>query len=145
MHMLRARNSFCPVFPWLTDSWELFTSGGSCRGIPTRNGNYWKLPNGCCTELHTLESRQHPEYIPCNMHMVVLCFTLLWFSRGIHVIYSTIFFRVTSLALGHGCPSASEVTLKDIDRIKHYFINHNICIVVGMMMTAMTSISNYIE
>ena len=40
-------------------------------------------------------------------------------SLGIHVICLHIFFRVTSLALGqsYDCPSASEVTLKDMGKM----------------------------
>ena len=52
---------------------------------------------------------------------VVLCFVvvILWVPVNIHVIYLPIFFRVASLALGqlYDCPSACEVTLKDIGRI----------------------------
>ena len=43
-------------------------------------------------------------------------------SKWICVIYLPILFRVTSLALGqsYDCPSASEVTLKDMGEIKDY-------------------------
>ena len=58
---------------------------------------------------------------------VVFCFVLFCFgyvtgSQWIHVVYLLISFRVTSLALGqsYDCPSASEVTLKDMDTINLY-------------------------
>ena len=56
------------------------------------------------------------------MHIVVLCFVLLWLSYlllEIHVIDLPISSWVASLALGqsHDCPSASEVTLKDMGYI----------------------------
>ena len=55
-------------------------------------------------------------------YTILLCFVLLWLyhhSQWIHVIYLPVFFRVTSLALGqsYDCPSASKVTLKDMDKI----------------------------
>ena len=47
----------------------------------------------------------------------LLCGGVSW---CIHAIYLTISFKVASLALvqTHGCPSASEVTLKDVAKIK---------------------------
>ena len=59
------------------------------------------------------------QYIPRNMHTVLLCFALLWLwnrSEWIHVKYLSIFIRVALLALGQSldCPSASEVSLVDM-------------------------------
>ena len=49
--------------------------------------------------------------------VLILCFDSYW----IHVIYSPIFFRVASLALGqsYDCPSASEATLKSKGNHNH--------------------------
>ena len=59
-----------------------------------------------------------PQYIPWIMHMVcvLLSFVLIWWW-----LILPIFLWVTSLALGqsHDCPSASEVTLKDIGEFNH--------------------------
>ena len=70
--------------------------------------------------------------IPWNIHTGFLCFVLLWlyhspwwmlrffFSINFNrfVLYIYIFFRVASLALGQSCdcPSASEVTLKNMGK-----------------------------
>ena len=61
----------------------------------------------------------HLQYIPRNMHTVLLCFALLWLcnrSLWIHMKYLSIFIRVTLLALGQSldCHSASEVSLMDM-------------------------------
>ena len=58
------------------------------------------------------------QYIPRNMHTVLLCFALLWLcnhSQWIHMKYLSIFIRVALLALGQSldCHSASEVSLMD--------------------------------
>ena len=49
--------------------------------------------------------------------VLILCFDSYW----IHLIYSSIFFRVASLALGQSyyCPSASEATLKSKGHHNH--------------------------
>ena len=62
------------------------------------------------------------QYIPRNMHTVLLCFALLWLcnrSYWIHMKYLLIFIRVTLLALGQSldCHSASEVSLMDMGKI----------------------------
>ena len=78
--------------------------------------------------MHTCMDPVMLEYIPWNMHMVILCFVLLWLYSllfRVRVIYLTIFFRVASLALG---PSASEATLKDMGKYItwiHQNILHN--------------------
>ena len=63
--------------------------------------------------------------------------------KYICMIYLPISFRVTSLALGQSyCPSASEVTLKDMGKIDN--INpqpntiwlHIMCIIIGMYSVA---------
>ena len=59
------------------------------------------------------------QYIPRNMHMVLLCFALLWLcnrSQWIHIKYLSIFIRVALLALGQSldCHNASEVSLMDM-------------------------------
>ena len=61
-------------------------------------------------------------YIPLNIFTVLLLFLLSW--KWIHVIYLLISFRVISLALrqSHDCPSASEVTLKDMSKIGQHQI-----------------------
>ena len=60
------------------------------------------------------------QYIPRNMQMVLLC-TALWsfcYQFFVDSCDQFISFRVTSLALGqsYDCPSASEVTLKDMGK-----------------------------
>ena len=52
----------------------------------------------------------------------ILCCGFIISSLWCHMIYLPIFFRVTSLALGQSwdCPSASEVTLKDMGKINLY-------------------------
>ena len=61
------------------------------------------------------------QYIPRNMHTVLLCFALLWLcnrSQWIHMKYLSIFIRVALLALGQSldCHSASEVSLMDMGK-----------------------------
>ena len=61
------------------------------------------------------------QYIPRNMHMVLLCFALLWLcnrSYWFHMKYLSIFIRVALLAWGQSldCHSASEVSLKDMGK-----------------------------
>ena len=61
------------------------------------------------------------QYIPRNMHTVLLCFALLWLcnrSSWIHMKYLSIFIRVALLALGQSldCHSASEVSLMDMGK-----------------------------
>ena len=61
------------------------------------------------------------QYIPRNMHTVLLCFALLWLcnrSQWIHMKYLSIFIRVALLALGQSldCHSAREVSLMDIGK-----------------------------
>ena len=61
------------------------------------------------------------HYIPWNIHLVLFHSDLLWlFHRFlvVNVMYLPIFFRVASLALGQSfdCPSASEVTLKNMSK-----------------------------
>ena len=61
------------------------------------------------------------QYIPRNMHTVLLCFALLWLcnrSKWIQMNYSSIFIRVALLALGQSsdCHSASEVSLMDMGK-----------------------------
>ena len=53
-----------------------------------------------------------------HRHSLYVFYQFLWIYRP----YFTISFRVTSLALGqsYDCPSASEVTLKDMGNIDHY-------------------------
>ena len=59
------------------------------------------------------------QYIPRNMNMI--CCVLCSSSLSNHVIHVPISFRVTSLALGqYNCPSASEITLKDMGRTNKY-------------------------
>ena len=68
-----------------------------------------------CTNLHNADSNLKPgllvsQYIPRIMHTIrVLC-------CGYVELILPIFFRITSLALGqsYDCPSASEVTVKDM-------------------------------
>ena len=79
-----------------------------------------KFKCGCNNVLPYIQSTI--QYIPQNMHMVVLCFVLLWFHCLFLVdMYNIlpISFRITSLALGqlYDCPSASEVILKDMGKI----------------------------
>ena len=68
------------------------------------------------------------EYVSHAHILVLLSFDVFVFSLfWIHMIYLPIFFSVTSLALGqsYDCPSASEVTLKDMGKINLYHIaNH---------------------
>ena len=61
------------------------------------------------------------QYIPRNMHTVLLCFALLWLcnrSYWFHMKYLSIFIRVALLALGQSldCHSASEVSLVDMGK-----------------------------
>ena len=61
------------------------------------------------------------QYIPRNMHTVLLCIALLWLcnrSWWIHMKYLSIFIRVALLALGQllDCHSASEVSLMDMGK-----------------------------
>ena len=61
------------------------------------------------------------QYIPRNMHTVLLCCALLWLcnhSQWIHMKYLSIFIRVALLALGQSldCHSASEVSLMDMGK-----------------------------
>ena len=61
------------------------------------------------------------QYIPRNMHTILLCFALLWScnrSSWIHMKYLSIFIRVALLALGQSldCHSASEVGLMDMGK-----------------------------
>ena len=83
------------------------------------------------------------QYIPWNMHLVLLCFVLLWLYHGswwIYMVYLPISFRVASLALGqsYDCPSASEATLIDMDKTNQYqtTAKHNktwtLCIILGI-------------
>ena len=59
---------------------------------------------------------------------VLLCISMYYYVvvdlqfLGIHMIHLPISFRVTSLPLGqsYDCPSASEVTLKDLSKIDRY-------------------------
>ena len=69
-------------------------------------------------KVHTVTNIQ---YIPRNMHTVLLCFALLWLcnrSKWIHMKYLSIFIRVALLALGQSldCHSASEVSLMDMGK-----------------------------
>ena len=58
------------------------------------------------------------QYIPWIMHMFFFFVTILLMDIRNDVIYLSVFFRVTSLALGqsYDCPSASEVTLKNMSK-----------------------------
>ena len=63
----------------------------------------------------------HIQYIPRNMHTVLLCFALLWLcnrSYWFYMKYLSIFIRVALLALGQSldCHSASEVSLVDMGK-----------------------------
>ena len=71
------------------------------------------------------DGKNSREYIPWNMHVVLLSFILLGLHSRfyqIHLIHLPIFFRVTSLALGqsYDFPSASDVTLKDMGKTNLY-------------------------
>ena len=71
-----------------------------------------------------MKCMEDTEYIPWNMGTILLSFVFggyiskLW----IYLINLPISFRVASLALGqsYDCPSASEVTLKDVGHIDHF-------------------------
>ena len=63
------------------------------------------------------------QCIPYNIHMVlymdfILLFLIFISCQWHHVVHLPIFFRVSSLALGqsYDCPSASEVTLKNMGK-----------------------------
>ena len=61
------------------------------------------------------------QYIPRNLHTVLLCFALLWLcnhSWWIRMMHLPIFTRVALLALGQSldCHSASEVSLMDMGK-----------------------------
>ena len=63
----------------------------------------------------------HVQYVPRNMHTVLLCFALLWLcnrSQWIQMKCLSIFIRVALLALGQSldCHSASEVSLVDMGK-----------------------------
>ena len=87
---------------------------------------------------------QNPiQYIPRNMHTVLLCFALLWLSNRssrIHMKYLSIFFRVALLALGQSldCHSASEVSLMDMGKSVKYITTtkhskaKTVCIFLGI-------------
>ena len=71
--------------------------------------------------INTIDARVRIQYIPRNMHTVLLCFALLWLcnrSWWIHMTYLSIFIRVALLALGQSldCHSASEVSLMDMGK-----------------------------
>ena len=77
----------------------------------------------------------HTQNDPCNtshkgIHMVLLCFVLLWSCHDSGADYLAIFLKVASLALGksYDClGDTSEVTLKEMDKINLYqtATNHN--------------------
>ena len=74
---------------------------------------------------HNIRRVQWDGYIPWKMHMVLLCFVCCGYIISFHwmyMIYLPISFSVTSLTLGqsYDCPSASEVTLKDVGKINKY-------------------------
>ena len=88
-----------------------------CQSIICRLEAVW-------ASVHETSSRKtvwNIQYIPRNMHTVLLCFALLWLcnrSLWIHMKYSSIFIRVAVLALGQSldCHSASEVSLMDMGK-----------------------------
>ena len=62
------------------------------------------------------------QYIPRNLHTVLLCFALLWLcnhSKWIYMTHLPIFTRVALLALGQSldCHSVSEVSLMDMGKL----------------------------
>ena len=71
--------------------------------------------------LHSRQISEHKSHELCT-HFTLLSFVVVLYLVLVKFIY--ISFRVTSLALGqsHDCPSASEVTLKDIGKTGHYHI-----------------------
>ena len=83
-------------------------------------------PVKCATTPITQPSRlksalSQLQYIPRNMHTVLLCFALLWLcncSYWFHMKYLSLFIRVALLALGQSldCHSASEVSLVDMGK-----------------------------
>ena len=98
----------------------------------TRHGRPWSNPTTqdsvvvFCNKLLPVRFAQacclrYIQYIPRNMHTVLLCFALLWLcnrSLWIHMKYLSIFIRVALLALGQSldCHSASEVSLMDVGK-----------------------------
>ena len=81
-----------------------------CRFIPTPSLNkvFWR-----CRKAGLSMTAQILQYIPRNMHTILLCFALLWLcnrSQWIHMKYLSIFIRVALLWL------YSEVSLMDMGK-----------------------------
>ena len=76
-------------------------------------------------EESVLKKIVHLEYIHWNIDMVLLCFVLLWLCYQLLIDSGNLFIdlsRVASHALEqpNDFPSASEVTLNDMNKISHY-------------------------
>ena len=101
-----------------------------------------------------------PQYRACNRMNQGICSTYpIKYACGspsifvylqfiyIHVIWSPIFFRVASLALGqsYDCPSASEATLKDMGKTDLYQTkrNHNKAQTMSIILVNLQGQKNY--
>ena len=96
------------------------------------------------------------QCIPQNMGPVQLWFFFLQLYHQIsliYVIYSTIFFRVASLALGqsYDCPRASEATLKNMGKIDWYQVTTRVImckpasIILGMYCVTLYPLTYFIH
>ena len=138
----------------LPETNELITADVASVGHEVVFCNF-KLSPKCCfcvAVLYKIPWHGHSvvwkiQYIPRNMHTVLLCFALLWLcnrSQWIHMKYLSIFIRVALLALGQSldCHSASEVSLMDMGKSVNvlpqqstakqkpcaYFLGYTVCI-----------------
>ena len=106
-----------------------------------KHHHHWTMPGQQSTAPQGEGGKQWQFFSSNNTHsfvMLCLCSVLLYMMPLL------ISFRVASLALGqsYDCPSASEVTLKDMSKIRHYLTQQlnstngkNMCVFLGMYCT----------